>query len=107
MGGLKLGGGGGASGGGADNRNALLQSIQMGAKLKKVQTIDKSGPLLAGKVAGGDGNGSGSLASQQRVPAASSSSSSANGFGGGPKLGGIFEGLSSMPKLKPVGSRGE
>lgn len=37
---------------GGDNRNALLGQIQKGAKLKKVTTVDKSGPLIAGKVSG-------------------------------------------------------
>lgn len=40
------------SGGGGDTRNALLGQIQKGAKLKKVQTVDKSGPLVAGKAVG-------------------------------------------------------
>lgn len=30
-------------------RNLLLQSIRQGAKLKKAVTVDKSGPLIAGK----------------------------------------------------------
>lgn len=37
---------------GGDNRNALLGQIQKGAKLRKVTTVDKSAPLIAGKVAG-------------------------------------------------------
>lgn len=41
-----------ASSGGGDPRNALLGQIQKGAKLKKTVTVDKSGPLVAGKVAG-------------------------------------------------------
>jgi hypothetical protein len=40
------------SSGGGDMRNALLGQIQKGAKLKKVQTVDKSAPLVAGKIAG-------------------------------------------------------
>lgn len=43
-----------ASGSG-DPRNALLGQIQKGAKLKKVQTVDKSGPLVAGKAVGDSG----------------------------------------------------
>lgn len=117
MGGLKLGVGGSGSGG-PDNRNALLQSIQMGAKLKKVQTVDKSGPLIAGKVGGSSTNSAGTNSSTSSSPsggyrrpsAAASNGGGGAGFGAGgpgaPKLGGIFEGLSSMPKLKPVGSRG-
>lgn len=109
MGGLKLGGGGG----GGDNRNALLQSIQMGAKLKKVQTVDKSGPLIAGKVSGAGSGGSAATSSSvstggvRRPTAAVANGAGVGSVGAGaPKLGGIFEGLSSMPKLKPVGSRG-
>lgn len=40
------------SSGGGDMRNALLGQIQKGAKLKKVQTVDKSTPVGAGKIAG-------------------------------------------------------
>lgn len=41
--------------GSGDPRNALLGQIQKGAKLKKVQTVDKSGPLIAGKAVGDSG----------------------------------------------------
>jgi hypothetical protein len=38
------------SSGGGDMRNALLGQIQKGTKLKKTKTVDKSGPLIAGKI---------------------------------------------------------
>lgn len=112
----------GGGGGGGDMRNALLESIQKGTKLKKAVTVDKSGPAVAGRVAGS--GGASSVKSSNNVNSSSSSGSlSSNGrpgggltagapavppamSNGGPKLGGIFEGLSSMPKLKPV-NRGE
>lgn len=101
MGGLKLGSIGNNKGsGGGDTRSALLQSIQMGAKLKKTVTVDKSGPLLSGKVASNN-NGLSSGAPSRPPPP---SSGDGNGM---PKLGGIFGGMSTMPKLKPVGGRGE
>lgn len=46
----KLGGGTPTSGGGM---SALLSSIQGGARLKKAQTVDKSGPGVSGRVIGG------------------------------------------------------
>lgn len=82
----------------ADGRNALLQSIQKGAKLKKTVTVDKSAPVIQGKVAASSVSAGG--------PVAPASAGSGDSNGAGPKLGGIFGGLSSMPKLKPVGSRG-
>lgn len=98
MGGLKLGA---SMPSGGDPRNALLQSIQNGAKLKKVQTVDKSVPLIAGKVGGSVGP----AAAPSAMKPSNGGGSVTNGGGG--KLGGIFEGLSGMPKLKPVGSRGK
>lgn len=99
---------------GGDPRSALLQSIQKGAKLKKTTTVDKSGPIGAGRIAdanaqnnhtssGGSvrSNGGGGGA-PTRPPPPNNGSAQLNGT---PKLKGIFEGLSSMPKLKPVGGR--
>ena len=43
-----------SSNSGGDNRNALLSSIQKGAKLKKTVTVDKSGPLISGKTTSND-----------------------------------------------------
>jgi WAS/WASL-interacting protein len=42
-------------GGGSGNRNALLSSIQGGAKLKKTVTVDKSKPVVGGTTGGGGG----------------------------------------------------
>lgn len=96
-----------ASAGGADPRSALLQSIQKGAKLKKTVTVDKSGPILAGKVSNSTA-ASPSTRSISNNAAAGAGAGAANGSNaaqtnnGMQKLGGIFEGMSSMPKLKPV-----
>lgn len=98
---MKLGGGQSSG----DGRNALLQSIQKGTKLKKTVTVDKSGPLIQGKVSGGGVGAGANSNSISRGPASAASGTSDSN--GGQKLGGIFEGLASMPKLKPVGSRGE
>lgn len=106
LGGLKLGVASGNSkgpSGGGDTRSALLQSIQKGAKLKKTVTVDKSGPAISGKVT------SSSSPANRSPPShgvASGASNNNIGNGGMPKLGGIFEGMSTMPKLKPVGGRG-
>lgn len=94
-----FGGGGSAKKGSGDTRNALLQSIQQGAKLKKTVTVDKSGPLIGGKVS--TGNGQVNNNSSVKSPQINSQSN------GQPKLAGIFGGLASMPKLKPVGERGK
>lgn len=107
IGGLQLGGAGGAKSG-VDPRNALLSSIQKGAKLKKVVTVDKSGPLIQGKISGTPGN---SVGNNNSTIGSSSANTNFGNSGnrvanGGPKLGGIFEGMSTMPKLKPVAGRG-
>lgn len=41
--------------GSGDPRNALLGQIQKGTKLKQVKTVDKSAPLIAGKITGDPG----------------------------------------------------
>lgn len=114
--GSALGSLGGGSGSG-DTRNALLMSIQKGAKLKKTVTNDKSGPAIAGRVAGGAGGannvGSSTSSNGERragVPGGGGGVSGGGGSmanGGGPKLAGIFGGMSEMPKLKPVNRSGE
>lgn len=66
----------GKLGGGSptDNRGDLLKSIQKGTKLKKAVTVDKSGPLIAGKVSGGGSSaGSTATSSPSRGPPQSSS----------------------------------
>lgn len=104
MGGLKLAPTGNGKAGG-DNRNELLQSIQKGAKLKKTVTVDKSGPMLAGKVTNSTSPTSATSPVRSITNNGSGSGVGTAGSNGMPKLGGIFEGLSSMPKLKPVGGR--
>lgn len=97
-----------SSSSGGDNRSALFQSIQKGAKLKKTVTNDKSGPLISGKVTSNNGTSGGSgVSAPSRPPPPSSIGNNSNVTNGMPKLGGIFEGMSTMPKLKPVGGRGE
>jgi hypothetical protein len=62
-----------SSSGGGDNRNALLSQIQKGAKLKKTTTVDKSGPLVAGKIAGE--KSSATRPTQSRAPTGSAKTS--------------------------------
>ncbi|KAK9730734.1 WH2 motif [Popillia japonica] len=83
--------------GGPNERSALLKSIQKGTKLKKTVTVDKSAPIIPGKVS-----------------SVSNSSTSSGGYGGdkpqmsGPPmlngLGGLF--ADGIPKLKPVKAPG-
>lgn len=101
-------GNGNKSAGGADPRSALLQSIQKGTKLKKTTTVDKSGPILAGKISNASSTTSASRAISNNTAAGTGTVAGSNAIqanNGMPKLGGIFEGMSSMPKLKPVGGR--
>lgn len=75
----------GGSSSGADNRNALLSQIQKGTKLKKVQTVDKSGPIVAGRIADSNNKSSSSPRSQgstaKNSPDSSTSSPSRPGGG--------------------------
>ncbi|XP_055694580.1 uncharacterized protein LOC129796554 isoform X6 [Lutzomyia longipalpis] len=89
--------GGGSTGG--DARSALLQSIQKGTKLKKTVTVDKSAPVISGKLVSNN-------ASPARQPGRRPDGVDGAPRADWPKLAGIFEGMSSMPKLKPVGARG-
>ena len=86
---------------GGGDRNDLLKSIQKGAKLKKVETNDRSSPILGNNKNTNTGGGSGS----------SSRGVAQNQGGGGqegggapgplPGIGGLFAG--GMPKLKSRG----
>ena len=74
----------------------LLKQIQAGKGLKKVQTNDRSTPIIEDKKGGGSGGGPSSGGGGGGGPPV--------GIGGGgpPQLGGLFAG--GMPKLKPAGS---
>lgn len=107
MGGLKLGSIASTKpSAGPDTRSALLQSIQKGTKLKKTVTNDKSAPVIAGKTSNSNGTSTTNNISRSIKSNANSTGGGNNGLSNdAPKLGGIFGGLSSMPKLKPVGGR--
>jgi len=68
----------------------LLKQIQAGKGLKKVQTLDRSAPIVEAPKGGGGGSGRGGV-SAPSLPSG----------GGPPQLGGLFAG--GMPKLKPAG----
>lgn len=72
--------------------------------MKKTVTVDKSQPLIPGKV-----NNIGSTQKTSHAHSASGSSSSLSKSNNismnGPKLGGLFEGMATMPRLKPVENR--
>lgn len=82
-----------------------MNSIQKGTKLKKAVTVDKSGPMISGRVTN-DGAALSNSSRLMRPP--KNEFENVNTIGPmKPKLTGIFEGLSEMPRLKPVGSRSE
>lgn len=64
-----------------DNRNALLSSIQKGTKLKKTVTVDKSGPMIAGKVSG-SASPAPSFSSPSRAGSSTQNTSPPKGMGG-------------------------
>lgn len=89
----------GGGSGGPDDRGALLKSIQQGKKLKKTVTVDKSGPMIPGKVSNIGGNNN-STAPVGKNMTNNSTISTPNGL----PLGGLFAG--GMPKLKSTGRLG-
>ncbi|XP_060830591.1 uncharacterized protein LOC132914996 [Bombus pascuorum] len=83
------------------DRNLLLQSIRAGKTLKKTVTVDKSAPVVSGRVRGESGSSSSLYSKENSSNVANSGISTSNG---GPiGLGGLFS--TGIPKLKPVGSR--
>ncbi|KAJ3311685.1 hypothetical protein HDV04_003830 [Boothiomyces sp. JEL0838] len=77
--------------------SALLKSIQKGTKLKKVETNDRSTPV----VDAGKGNSVRPTPSPMSLPGRTSQSSR-NDAPAAPQLGGLFAG--GMPKLKSTGN---
>ncbi|KAJ1964829.1 verprolin, partial [Dispira parvispora] len=81
------------------DRNALLQQIQQGKKLRKAVTNDRSGPAVNGKVSG-SGGGAPMAASTRRPPASTPAPTTSTGPGPS-QLAGLFAG--GMPKLRSRG----
>lgn len=65
----------GSSGAPPDMRGALLGQIQKGTKLKKVTTVDKSGPAVAGRIAGESTSASSSPMKSSRGPTTTTATS--------------------------------
>ncbi|XP_030746928.1 WAS/WASL-interacting protein family member 2-like isoform X2 [Sitophilus oryzae] len=86
---------------GSDDRGALLNSIRKGTKLKKTVTVDKSAPMISGKVNSVSNSNSNNFGTNNSTSnTASSNQSTPNGL----PLAGLFAG--GMPKLKPTGRLG-
>ncbi|KAF7271236.1 uncharacterized protein LOC143190896 isoform X2 [Rhynchophorus ferrugineus] len=82
----------------SDDRGALLKSIRQGTKLKKTVTVDKSAPVIPGKV--NNSSNSNSNTSGGTNISNNSIQATPNGL----PLGGLFAG--GMPKLKRTGRLG-
>ncbi|KAJ1660653.1 verprolin [Dispira simplex] len=81
------------------DRNALLQQIQQGKKLRKAVTNDRSGPSVSVKVSGSGGGAP--MAASTRKPPASTPAPTASVGPGPSQLAGLFAG--GMPKLRSRG----
>lgn len=75
--------------GAPDMRGALLSQIQKGSKLKKVTTVDKSKPLVAGNVAGESSPVKSSTRGVASNKSSPDSSTSSPVLRGGPPPGGF------------------
>ncbi|XP_003701269.1 uncharacterized protein LOC100877645 [Megachile rotundata] len=91
------------SGAGDQDRSLLLQSIRAGKSLKKTVTVDKSAPIVSGRVKAETGNSSSSNNRENNNSSAMTTGINNSSNGGPIGLGGLFS--SGMPKLKPTGLR--